>query len=104
MPKCAVFVGPGGNWALGQALCDVIDPVMQAYNEAGVSIADAPAGYPIIAYQSARGSLNAARPMVALGMPGEVGSHGPETPFATWRCETIDQFGIWPAYRNGGYV
>jgi hypothetical protein len=102
--KYAVHVGSGGNCALGQAQCHVIDAMMQGYNPLGVSIAEDPAGYPVIAYQSHYGALNLARPLAALGVPAGGGNCGPETPFSTWHCETIDPAGTWIRYRNGDYV
>jgi hypothetical protein len=102
--KYAVYVGSGGNCAAGQAQCDEIDAMMQGYNPLGVSIAEDPAGRPIIAYQSQYGSLNVARPLPALNMPAGSGNCGPAMPFATWHCETIDPAGTWIPYRNGDYV
>jgi hypothetical protein len=103
--KYAVDVGSGGNCGvLGSAQCEEIDSMMQGYNPLGVSMAEDPAGYPIIAYQSQHGALNLARPLPALGMPGGSGNCGPETPFSTWHCETIDPAGTWIHYRNGDYV
>jgi hypothetical protein len=78
--------------------------MMQGYNPLGVSMAEDAAGYPIIAYQSQYGSLNAARPLGALGMPAGSGNCGPEIPFTTWYCETIDPAGKWVYHRDGDYV
>jgi hypothetical protein len=73
------------------------------YQPVGVSIAEDAAGYPVIAYQGQYGSLKLARPLAALGLlPGE-GNCGPEAPFSTWSCETIDRYGIRPPYRNGDF-
>jgi hypothetical protein len=80
---------------------------MQAdYHPVGISIAEDAAGYPMIAYQSADGDLNLARPLAALSMlPGECGNVcGPETPYATWCCERIDPSGRVVYHRNGDYV
>ena len=55
----------------------------------GISIAEDPGGYPVIAYESDNGSLDLARPLPALGLPGGSGNCGPENPFSTWLCETI---------------
>jgi hypothetical protein len=103
--KYAAYVGSEGNCAAGQARCDEIDAMMQGYNPSlGVSMAEDPAGYPIIAYQSQYGALNVARPLAALGLHVGSGNCGPEMPFSTWHCETIDPPGKWVAYRNGDYV
>jgi hypothetical protein len=78
---------------------------MQAdYHPLGISIAEDAAGYPVIAYQSADGSLNLARPTAALGLPAGGGNCGPEDLFLTWYCQTIDRFGTWINYRNGDFA
>lgn len=103
--KYAINVGSGGNCGiLGSAQCDAIDDMPAGYHPMGISIAEDGAGYPIIAYQSSNGSLNVARPIAALGLTGGEGNCGPERPFATWYCQTIDRSGIWINYRNGDYV
>jgi hypothetical protein len=103
--RYAVEVDSGGNCGvLGSAQCDEIDAMMQGYNPLGLSIAEDPAGYPVIAYQSRYGSLKLARPLAALGLPAGSGNCGPETPFSSWYCETIDPAGTWIPYRNGDYV
>jgi hypothetical protein len=102
--KYARFVGSDGNCALGQAQCDEIDSMMQGYNPLGVSIAEDPAGHPVIAYQSQYGALNVARPLAALGLAAGSGNCGPEDLFLTWYCETIDPAGGWVTHRDGDYV
>jgi hypothetical protein len=103
--KYAVDVGGGGNCGvLGSAQCDEIDAMQAGYHPLGVSMAQDAAGYPIIAYQSANGSLNVARPLAALGLPGGSGNCGPANPLSTWYCRTIDRSGTWVTYRNGDFV
>jgi hypothetical protein len=103
--KYAVEVDSGGNCGiLGSARCVTIDSMPAGYHPLGMSIAEDAAGHPIIAYQSASGSLNVARPLAALGLPAGSGNCGPESPFATWRCDTIDRSGTWVRYRNGDYA
>jgi hypothetical protein len=58
----------------------------------------------MIAYQSLYGSLNVARPLAALGLPAGSGNCGPEKPFSTWYCETIDRYNPFLPYRNGDYI
>jgi hypothetical protein len=58
-----------------------MDAMMTGYHPLGVSIAEDAASYPIIAYQSASGSLNVARPLAALGLPAGGGNCGPENLF-----------------------
>jgi len=81
-----------------------IDDMPEDYHPVGISIAEDPAGYPVIAYQAWGGSLKVARPVPALGLPAGSGNCGPEIPFSTWRCETIDRQGQWITYRNGDFV
>jgi len=97
------YDGSGGNCGLfGSAQCDTIDSMgTDYYYPLGVSIAEDAAGYPIIAYQSEWG-LKVARPVAALGLPTGSGNCGPEAPFATWYCETIDRIGF--DLRHGDYV
>jgi hypothetical protein len=103
--KYAFDKGSGGNCGvLGSAQCDTIDSMPPDIHPLGVSIAEDSAGYPIIAYQSVDGSLKAARPLPALGLPGGSGNCGPEIPFSTWHCETIDPDNPWVPYRNGDFV
>jgi hypothetical protein len=105
MLKYAVNVGSGGNCGvLGSAQCDEIDAMQTGYHPLGVSIAEDAAGYPIIAYQSEWGDLNVARPLAALGLPAGGGNCGPEIPFSTWYCETIDPHGTRITYRNGDFA
>jgi hypothetical protein len=98
--------GSDGNCGLlGSAQCDTIDSMQADYHPLGVSIAADANGYPIIAYQSANGSLNVARPLAALGWPAGSGNCGPENPLSTWYCETVDRSRTWtPPYRNGDYA
>jgi hypothetical protein len=73
--------------------------------QVGISIAEDAAGYPIIAYQSANGSLNVARPVAALGLSIEYGNCGPVSfLYHTWYCETIHRSGKYVTYRNGDFV
>jgi hypothetical protein len=96
--------GSDGNCGiLGSAQCDTIDSMLADYHPLGISIAEDANGYPIIAYQS-DDSLNVARPLAALGWPAGSGSCGPEDPFLTWYCETIDRPGTWVSYRNGDFA
>jgi hypothetical protein len=94
----------GNCGVLGSAQCDEIDDMHAVYNPAGISIAEDPNGYPVIAYQSADGSLNLARPLAALGWPEGADPCGPEDPLATWNCQTIDRSGFWVDYRQADYV
>ncbi|MGD2178913.1 MAG: hypothetical protein PVG71_13955 [Anaerolineae bacterium] len=101
----AVDVGGGGNCGvLGSAQCDEIDSMMTGYHPLGVSMAEDAAGYPIIAYQSEFGSLNVARPVAALGLSGGGGNCGPENPFSTWYCETINRHNPWVPARHGDFA
>jgi hypothetical protein len=94
-----------GNCGVGgSAQCDTIDDMPADYHPLGISIAEDGANYPIIAYQSANGSLNVARPVAALGWPAGSGNCGPEDPFASWHCQTIDRSGTWIIYRNADYA
>jgi hypothetical protein len=103
--KYAVDKGSGGNCGvLGSAQCDTIDDMQAGYHPLGVSMAEDAAGYPIIAYQSEYGSLNVARPVPALGLPGGGGNCGPENPLSTWYCETINRFPIFVPARHGDFV
>jgi hypothetical protein len=103
--KYAVEVDSGGNCGiLGSAQCDTIDAMPVDTHPLGISIAEDAAGYPIIAYQSAFGSLNVARPLNALELPAGSGNCGPEIPLATWYCETVNPANQWiPAY-HGYYL
>ena len=94
----------GNCGVFGSAQCDEIDAMQADYHSLGVSMAEDPDGYPIIAYQAKNGSLNLARPVAALGLSGGGGNCGPENLFYTWYCETIDPHGRWIYYRNGDYV
>jgi hypothetical protein len=103
--KYAVEVSSGGNCGvLGSTQCETIDSMQADYHPLGISIAEDAAGYPVIAYQSADGSLNLARPTAALGLPAGGGNCGPEDLFLTWYCQTIDRFGTWINYRNGDFA
>jgi hypothetical protein len=76
--KYAVDVGGGGNCGvLGSAQCDTIDSMPADSHPLGVSIAEDKSYYPFIAYQAKNGSLNVARPVSALGLPGGSGNCGP---------------------------
>jgi hypothetical protein len=98
--------GDGNCGVLGSAQCDEIDAMQADYHPVGISIAEDPAGYPAIAYQSANGSLKLARPLAALGMQAGSGNCGPEDLFLTWYCQTVDPSVSLPDfnYRNGDYV
>jgi hypothetical protein len=96
--------GDGNCGVLGSAQCDEIDSMSGNYHPLGISIAEDAAGYPIIAYQSAYGGLNVARPIAALGLSAGAGNCGPEDLFLTWYCQTIDSPGTWVSYRNGDFV
>ena len=74
------------------------------FHTLGLSIAEDANGYPIIAYQSVHGDLNWARPVAALDLPLGGGNCGPEEPYSTWYCETIDPAGSWINYRNGDFA
>jgi hypothetical protein len=106
----AVFKGSGGNCGFNSSStqfewqCDEIEPVGTSTHPKGVSLAVDLAGYPMIAYQSAGGSLKVARPLLALGLPGGFGNCGPEIPFSTWSCETVDPGNLFVPYRHGDYV
>jgi hypothetical protein len=103
--KYAVDVDSGGNCGvLGSAQCDEIDSMWTGSHPLGVSMAEDPAGYPIIAYQSQSGSLNVARPLAALGLPASGGNCGPENLFSTWYCETINRDNPWVPARHGDFV
>ncbi len=103
--KYAVDVGSGGNCGvLGSAQCDTIDSMPEDYHPVGISIAEDPVGYPIIAYQSAYGSLRLARPLAALGLPAGSGNCGPQVPFFTWFCQTINPQNPWVPARHGDYL
>jgi hypothetical protein len=103
--KYAVNVGGGGNCGLlGSAQCDTIDDMPEDTHPVGISIAEDPAGYPVIAYQSKFGALNIARPLAALGMPAGSGNCGPEDLFLTWYCTTINPYNPWIPARHGDYV
>jgi hypothetical protein len=40
----------------------------------------------------------------ALGMPAGSGNCGPESPFSTWYCETVEPYGTFIPYRHGDYA
>jgi hypothetical protein len=106
----AVYVGSGGNCGFNSSStkfewqCDEIESVGTSTHPKGVSLAVDAAGYPIIAYQSQNGSLNVAQPVPALGLSVGGGNCGPENPFSTWYCKTIDRSGVWIPYRHGDFV
>jgi hypothetical protein len=99
-------VGSGGDCGiLNSAQCDDIDPMPADYHPLGVSIAEDGSGYPIIAYQAENGSLKAARPVAAVGLPVGGGNCGPEEDLLfNWSCATIDRHGTYTTYRNGDFV
>jgi len=45
-----------------------------------------------------------ARPIKALGLPAGSGNCGPEIPFATWYCQTINPSNQWIPNRHGDYL
>jgi hypothetical protein len=97
--------GSDGNCGImDSAQCDTIDSMQADYHPLGISIAEDANGYPVIAYQSADGDLNWARPLSGLGWPAGTGNCGPEEPLSTWHCETIDPAGTWVNYRNGDFI
>jgi hypothetical protein len=106
----AVYKGSGGNCGFNSSStqfewqCYEIESVGTSTHPKGVSLAVDSAGYPLIAYQSADGSLKVARPVPALGLPGGSGNCGPENPFSTWYCEIVDPDNPFIPYRNGDYV
>jgi len=106
----AVFKGSAGNCGFNSSStqfewqCDEIEPVGPGTHPKGVSLAVDLAGYPMIAYQSAGGSLKIARPLLALGLAGGFGNCGPENPFSTWYCEIVDPGNQLVPYRHGDYV
>jgi hypothetical protein len=101
----AVNVGGGGNCGvLGSAQCDEIDSMPANYHPLGISIAEDAGGYPIIAYQALNGSLKAARPVEAVGLPTGGGNCGPGDLLFNWSCETIDRHGTYINYRNGDFA
>lgn len=101
----AVDVGSGGNCGVfGSAQCDTIDSMPEDIHPLGISIAEDAAGYPIIAYQSVYGSLKVARPLAALGLPAGSGNCGPQVPFSTWFCQTINPQNPWIPTRHGDFL
>jgi hypothetical protein len=80
--------GPYNSWQ-----CDEIDHMGTSPTHMGVSLALDSNGRPVIAYQQTSeigpAVLKVARPAAALGLP--YGNCGPETPFLTWQCETVDK-------------
>jgi hypothetical protein len=102
----AVKVSGGGNCGLAGAQCDkIVDMPNDQYRPVGIDITEDRNGFPIIAYQSADGSLNVARPIAALGLPIEYGNCGPvRLLYPSWFCLTIDPHNPWVNYRNGDYV
>jgi hypothetical protein len=91
--KYAVDLGSGGNCGVfNSAQCDTIDSMGSGTHPQGISIAEDRAGHPVIAYQDDFGALNLARPLAGLGMAAGSGNCGPETPFSTWRCDTIKPY------------
>lgn len=96
--------GLGNCGVLGSAQCEEIDSMPQDYHPLGISISEDPAGYPVIGYQAANGSLKLARPLPALGLPAGAGNCGPGNPFYIWSCDTIDPHGTWITYRNADFV
>jgi hypothetical protein len=105
----AVYVGSGGNANCGVFdskfwwRCDDIESVGTITHPKGLSLAVDAASYPIIAYQKG-GSLKVARPLDALGLLAGSGNCGPEDPFSTWKCETIDPFQSLGPVVNGDFV
>jgi hypothetical protein len=103
--KYAHQVNSGGNCGIiGSAQCDTIDSMPADVHPLGISIAEDSDGYPIIAYQSTNGSLKVARPLAALGLPAGSGNCGPENPFSTWYCQTINPQNPWVPARHGAYL
>lgn len=103
--KYAVDVGSSGNCGLfGSAQCETIDSMPADYHPLGVAIIEDKGYHPVIAYQSEFGGLNVARPVPALGLPAGSGNCGPENPFSTWYCKSIDPYNPWIPYRNADFV
>jgi hypothetical protein len=103
--KYAVETGGSGNCGvLGSAQCETIDSMMTGIQPQGISIVEDIGGYPVIAYQSDFGSLDLARPLGALGLVAGSGNCGPETPFSTWRCDTIRPYLSRIPARQADYV
>jgi hypothetical protein len=103
--KYAVNLGSGGNCGVfDSAQCDTIDLMGTGTHPQGISIAEDLAGYPVIAYQDDFGALNVARPLAGLGMVAGSGNCGPETPFSTWRCDTIKPYMSRSNARQADYV
>jgi hypothetical protein len=96
--KIATFVLSGGNCGFGSGWqCDEIDDMGANISDdhQRISMALDPSGYPVIAYQQTSdvgpAVLKVARPAVALGL--DHGNCGPEDPFSTWQCDTMDAGG-----------
>ena len=103
--KYAVDVGSGGNCGVfGSAQCETIAPMGSGVYPHGISIVEDNNNYPVIAFQSDFGSLDLARPLPALGLPGSSGNCGPEIPFSTWLCETIRPYLSRVPARQADYV
>ena len=99
--KYAHDLGSGGNCGLlGSAQCDTIDSMPADTHPVGISIAEDKGYHPFIAYQDKNGSLNAARPVAALG-PSGIGNCGPSS---TWFCERVDRHNPFIPYRHGDFV
>jgi hypothetical protein len=107
--KYAVRVGSGGNCGQFEGAylwqCDEIDGMGAIISDAHrrISMELDPDGYPVIAYQKTSNVgpavLNVARPVAHLGL---VGNCGPEDPFSTWQCDTMDPGGTYSSV--GHYV
>ncbi len=93
--KYAYDVTSGGNCGGGSFQCDDIEDI-GTKTQVGISLAVDGDDNPIIAYMDgsvATGSsdLKVAQPAYALGLL--YGNCGPENPFSTWQCTTIDDSG-----------
>jgi hypothetical protein len=90
--KYAIHVGTGGNCGPGNAFqCDFIGPVGGGLSKA-LSLAVGSSNTPIIGYLDSQGTgpdiLKVAQPAYSLGLL--YGNCGPENPFSTWQCYTVD--------------
>jgi hypothetical protein len=111
--KYAVYQG-SGNCGFNSSTfknewqCEEMDAMGPSGTHMGISIAEAGADYPIIAYQDASSALGpavlkVARPATALGLL--VGNCGPQDLFYLWQCDIIDNAADGGGWTNeGDYV